>query len=310
LAIRKQNVHENSSGSGENGHQHAFASANNAITCHNRAMHLVAVVGGELNLHSRLAGYRDPQHHYHLHPVSPQAYTQLAAGLRSLEFAGALIFEAALQREAATSAERASLVARTLAAADLIAPTMVGMVADLTVGRAVAAALQARVWNARGARVAVLGADLSARAVARELASQGIAHLSVHATARADAERVIASVTALPEVAALAAREPNARLLLERADLVVRTESGYDIPPDLFGPHLALVDLDPAPLSRWRQRGVEAGALTVGAFDVMAHRLQLALSTILASPVAIAPLQAWLLAEEGDSSLSKREAGQ
>ena len=270
-------------------------------------MHLVAVVGGELNLHSRLARYRDPQQRYLLHPVSPTGYGQLAAGLRSLEFAGALLFDAALQREAANAAERASLVARSLGAADLIAPTMAGMVADLALGRAVAAALRARLWNARGARVVVLGANLSAQAVARELASQGIAHLSVHAAARADAERVVATLTAVPEVVALAAREPNASLLIERADLVVRTEDGYDMPAGLFGPHLTLVDLDRRPLSRWRARGVEAGALTIGGFDVTAHRLQLALSTILAEPVALEPLQAWLHEEEGDSSLSSRD---
>jgi shikimate 5-dehydrogenase len=267
-------------------------------------MHLVAVVGGELNLHQRVGRYRDPDGSYLLHPVSPAGYPSFAAGLRSMEFAGGLLFDTAWQREAARSAERVSLLSRTLGAADTLTPTMAGMVADLTLGRAVVAALRARVWSARGARVVVLGANLAAHAVARELASQGIAHLSILAAGRADAEQVAASLTAVTEVAALAAREPTAGPLLERADLVVRADAAQEMANGLFGPHLTLVDLTPAPLTRWRQRGVEAGALTIGALDVMAQRLQLALSAILGRHVALEPLLAWLHEDAGDSSLS------
>jgi shikimate 5-dehydrogenase len=273
-------------------------------------MHLVAVVGGELNLYQRAGRFRDPAGQYLLHPLSPTGYPQLAAGLRTMEFAGALLFDAALQREAATAAERTSLLARTLGAADVITPTMAGMVADLTYGRAVVAALQARVWSARGARVAVLGSNLAAQAVARELASQGITHLSILAAGRADAERVSASLGTATEVAVRAAREPTAGPLLERADLVVRADSTLEMASELFGPHLTLVDLTPEPMTRWRQLGVEAGALTIGARDVLAQRLQLAIGATLGTRVALEPLLAWLHEDSGDSSLSSPQRRQ
>lgn len=273
-------------------------------------MHLVAVVGREFNLHQRATSYRDPLQRLLLHPVAAPAYAPLATGVRTMEFAGALLFDAGLQREAAQAAERASVLARSLGAADVVIPTMAGMIADLTIGRAVAAALRARVWNPRGARAVVLGGNLAAHAVARELASLGVIHLSVLAAGRADAEQVVASLTTATEVVAMATREPTAGPLLERADLVVRTSTEHEMAMELFGPHLTLVDLAPQPVTPWRQRGVEAGALTIGARDVMAHRLQLALSAIVGATVALEPLLAWLQRDDRDSSLSSLDSRQ
>jgi hypothetical protein len=258
-----------------------------AILC---AMHLVAAVSSDPDLAHHLRDFRDGEQRFLIHPVPAGPLGDIIDGLRALDFAGALLLDVRVQREAARAVERTSLEVRELGAADALIVTPAGIVADLHLGRAVGAALRHRLWNARGARAVVLGADLTARAVARELATLGVAHLTVLAGERPDAERVVAHLAASTDVAARAGNDPAALALLERADLVVRTDATADLPAYVLGPHLALVDATPGPLTAWRRRGLDVGALTIGRADIEAHRLHLALGSILGPGVALEPI--------------------
>lgn len=251
------------------------------------AMHLVAAVGGDPDLIQRLRDFRDGEQRFLVHPVSPVAIPALVDALRALDFAGALLLDPRVQAEAARAVDRASLDVRELGAADALVLTPAGTVADQHLGRALGDVLRQRLWDPRGARAVVLGADLPALAAARELASLGVAHLTVLAHDRPEAERLAARIPSPTTTVALAAAEGAALALLERADMVVRSDPSADLPPELFGPHLALVDLVPGPLTAWRRRGLEVGALTVGARDVEAHRLHLGLTSVLGPGVAL-----------------------
>jgi len=255
-------------------------------------MHLVAAVCSDPDLAHRLRRYRDVGQRFLVHPVAPGPWPSFADALRSLDFAGALLLDPRVQAEAARAVERASLDVRELGAADALVLTPAGVVADLHLGRAVGAALRHRLWDGRGARVVVLGSDLSARAVARELGTLGVAHLTVLAHERPEAERVLARLAASADVVARAGNDPAALTFLERADLIVRTDPGADLPAHVYGPHLALVDATPGSLTGWRRRGLEVGAMTIGLRDIEAHRLHLALGSILGPGVALEPLMA------------------
>jgi len=254
------------------------------------AMHLVAAVCSDPDLAHLLRDFRDGDQRFLIHPVAPAPLEALVEALRTLDFAGALLLDPRLQVEAARSVERSSLEVRELGAADALVLTQAGVVADLHLGRAVGSALRHRLWDGRGARAVVLGADLTARAVARELATLGVAHLTVLARERPEAERVVARLAASTTTAARAHNDPTALALLELADLVVRTDARADLPAHVLGPHLALVDATPGSLTAWRRRGLEVGAMTIGRRDIEAHRLHHALGSILGPGVALEPL--------------------
>ena len=258
------------------------------------AMHLVAAVGGDPDLVHLLRGYRDLDQRFLVHPVAAIATAPLVDALRLLEFAGALLLAPALQREAARSLERTSLDVREVGAADVLVLTPAGPVADLQLGRAIGSVLRPRLGAPRRARAVVGGADLAARAAARELGSLGVAHLTVLAGDRPEADRVADGVVAHTTVAAHAFGEAAANALLERADLIVRGVDAPEPSPHVLGPHLAVVDLQPAAVTPWRRQAIAVGALTVGARDVEAHRLHLALTSILGPGVALEPLLALL----------------
>ncbi|MFN2322734.1 MAG: hypothetical protein ABR510_07220 [Trueperaceae bacterium] len=257
-------------------------------------MHLVAVACSDPDLAHALRGFRDGERRFHLHPVAPAGVPALIDALRALDFAGALLLDARLQQEAARVVERASLDARELGAVDALVVTPAGVVGDLHLGRAAGAALRARLWDPRGAHAVVLGADLAARAVARELATAGIAHLTALAAERPDAEKVVARLAASTSVDARAYGDPAALPRLERADLIVRVDPDADVAPSLFGPHLTVVDLVPGALTPWRKRAMDVGALSLSARDVQAHLLHVALASVLGAGVQVEPLLALL----------------
>jgi hypothetical protein len=116
----------------------------------------------------------------------------------------------------------------------------------------------------------------------------------VLAAERPDAERVVAQLAASTDGGGAGGQRPRRAGLLERADLVVRTDATADLPAHVLGPHLALVDATPGPLTAWRRRGLEVGALTIGALDIEAHRLHLALGSILGPGVTLEPIMALL----------------
>jgi len=214
---------------------------------------------------------------------------ELLRGLARLDFAGAMILDEQRQVEAQRLADRSSLDAQELAAADTLTVTQAGVIADHSLGRALTALLGANRWDAAGSKVVVLGAGATARAIARALVSLGASSLTVLAKDRVAAERVLPDGAG----AALLARsgaDPVARTMLEQADLVVRLEAGHEVPVEVLGPHLTVVDMVPDPVSNMRRQAMASGALTFNRRDVEAYRLELGLSQVLGGPVGIEPI--------------------
>lgn len=255
-------------------------------------MHLVALVCDDAELAHALRSFRDGAERFLLHPVPAGGMADLLRGLARLDFAGALVLDEARQAEAQRLADRSSLDAQELGAADTLTVTQGGIMADLTFGRAVATLLTGQRWDAAGANVVVLGAGTSAAAVARETASLGAASVAVLAQDRVAAERTLPRGAAGTEVLARASADPLGLALLERADLVVRVEESVAVPEELLGPHLTLIDLVPEPVSGLRRRAMALGALTFNRRDVEAHRLELGLSQLLGGSVGVEPLLA------------------
>lgn len=253
-------------------------------------MHLVAVVCSDPELAQLLRTFRDDEYRFHLHVVAPARETDWVSSLRTLDFAGALVLDPAAQREAAARADRSSLDAADADAADALTVTQFGLVAEYHLGRALGQALRARLWDPRDARAVVLGGGLEARAIARELASAGVAHLTLLADTRPDAEKAVPRLAASTDVVATVAADPVAPRLMEGADLLVRIDPRASFPSALLGPHLAVVDLAAGAVSALRQRAIGVGALTLNRRDVEAHRLHLALGHVLGSGVAVEPL--------------------
>jgi hypothetical protein len=256
------------------------------------AMHLVALVSDDADLQHALRGFRDGAERFLLHPVPAGGMAELLRGLARLDFAGALVIDESRQAEAQRLADRSSLDAQELAAADTLTVTPGGIMADLAFGRAVSAMLAGQRWDAAGASVVVLGAGTSAAAVAREVASLGAASIAILASDRVAAERALPRTAAGTEVLARASADPLGTALLERADLVVRFDDDVAIPDDLLGPHLTLVDLAPVAVSGLRKRAMSLGALTFNRRDVEAYRLELGLSQVLGGPVGVEPILA------------------
>lgn len=257
-------------------------------------MHLVAVVSSDLELAHALRGFRDDAHRFLLHPVPASPAKSWFPGLKALDFAGALVLGADLQRDALLLADRASLEASEVGAADALTVTQAGVVADYHLGRALIQALRSRLWDPRDAHAVVVGAGLEAHAAARALASDGVRHLTLLAGSRPDAERMVPRLAASTDVVATVPDDPVASRLLESADLVVRTERGLRLPTMLVGPHLTVVDLDGS-MSTLRREAMAAGALTLDRFDVEAHRLHVALAQVLGAGVTVEPLLQALL---------------
>ncbi len=255
-------------------------------------MHLVALVSDDADLQHAVRGFRDGAERFLLHPVPSGGMPELLRGMTRLDFAGALVFDEARQSEAQRSADRCSLDAQELEAADTLTVTPGGVMADLAFGRAVAAMLAGQRWDAAGADVVLLGAGTKAAAVAREAASLGAASIAILAADRVAAERALPRSAAGAEVLARASADPLGTALLERADLVVRVDEAVKVPDEVLGPHLTLVDLAPVVVSGLRKRAMALGALTFNRRDVEAYRLELGLSQILGGPVGVEPILA------------------
>ncbi len=258
-------------------------------------MHLVAVVSSDPDLAHALRGYRDDAQRFLLHPIPAGAAKVWFPALRALDFAGALVLDEAQQADALALADRASLEASEVGAADALTVTQAGVVADYHFGRALIQALRSRLWDPRGANGVILGNGREAHAVARALASDGVRHLTLLATSRPDAERMVPQLAASTDVVATVSDDPIAVRLLEGADLIVRADRALRLPPALVGPHLTVVDLVPGAMSNLRREAIAAGALTLDRRDVEAHRLHVALAQVLGAGVTVEPLLQALL---------------
>lgn len=260
-------------------------------------MHLVAVVSSDPDLAHALRGFRDAHHRFHLHPIAATRSDDWLAALRALDFAGALVLDVRQQRDAFSFAERASLDASEVAAADALTVTPAGVMAEYHFGSALVQALRSRLWDPRGARAVLVGAGVEAHAAARALASLGARHLTLLARTRPDAERTVPRLAASTDVVATVGDDPAAARLLAEADLLVRFDDRVATPDVALGPHLSVVDLVPGGVSQLRRQAIAVGSLTLDRRDVEAHRLHLALGHVLGAGVAVEPLLRVLLHE-------------
>ncbi len=252
-------------------------------------MHLVACLCDDDVAHA-IRSFRDAAGRFHLHPVPAGPMAELLTGLRRLDFAGAMVLDEARQAEAQRLADRSSLEAQELGAADTLTVTQAGVLADHCLGRSLAALLAAHRWDGAGARAVVLGAGAAARALARESLSLGAASLTVLAADRVAAERVLPHGAAGSALLARSSADPVGRTLLEQADLVIRVDPAESLPAAVLGPHLTFVDLVPDVVSPLRRQAMAAGALTFNRRDLEAYRLELGLSQVLGGAVGIEPI--------------------
>lgn len=245
-------------------------------------MHLIALLCQDDQLSRALGNFYDDSSRVLLHPV-PYVHDleRVLASLEPLDFAGALILSSNLQERTFHLATRTSLDAQEAAAADSIMVTPGSLVAEYNLGRAVGMALASIAWDARGAKAVVLGSGSMGRAVARELASLGVQHLSVLGSNRPMAEHTASQLAITTNVVARAHDDPLAFKLLDGADLLVRIDPTTHIPTRHLGPHLTVVDLAPQAMSPLRQRAMGLGALTLGSRDIQAHQVALSLNHIL-----------------------------
>ena len=252
-------------------------------------MHLVAVACSDPELEKVLREFRDAQRRFHLHPITAKPAKRLLEGLAAVDFAGALIFDEALQRSAFPHVERNSLDAQEAEAVDTITVTQSGLIGEYNQGRALSAALREEGWDGREARAVVMGATSLGRAVARDLSSTGVVQLTVLAENRPDAEAILGGLAASTITVARAAGDPLSRSYLEQADLLVRVDPELPVPAEVLGPHLTVVDLAPEPVSSLRRQALQVGSLTLNLRDVQAHHIASALRHILGGQVSPGP---------------------
>lgn len=254
-------------------------------------MHLVALVSDDADLNHALRTFRDGADRFHLHPVPAGSTSELMRALARLEFAGAVVLGETAQAEAQRVADRSSLDAQELGAADTLTVTPAGILADHTFGRAVASMLAGRRWDAAGAHAVILGASPKAKALARELARMGAASLTLLDEDRVAAERALPAAAGT-SVMARASNDPLAVTFLERADLLVRVDKNAKVNDGLLGPHLTVIDLAQGARFDLRKRAIELGALTFARHEVEAHRFEHSLSQVLGGSVGIEPFRA------------------
>lgn len=252
-------------------------------------MQLVALVGSDPTSRA-LARYRDPEGRVWLHPIPEGRIAPVVAGLPVLGFAGALIFGEEAGREACQAVERRSLDASDLGSVDAIAVAGDATLGDFTAGRAILASLRQGDWDPRGARVAALGGGVIARALLRELAAAGAEEVVLVARTAPEAEQALPTMPAGVRGRAVAAADPTVATLLERCDLLLRSEDVLPPLPGVLGPHLTLLDLQPDVPSAWRREARAVGAHAASWADVEAGRVAAALGTVVGGEVDAGPL--------------------
>lgn len=244
-------------------------------------MHLVAALSRNEDDLRPLSAFRDAQGRFHIHPVAGQPVTEAIGALELLELAGAVILDEESQQEAAGRVRRLSLEAQDAGAVDTVAVTGAGLIGEFNAGRALGEMLASAGWDGRNAAVTILGGGPRATAMARELGSAGIASLVVLSTSRPEAEAAVPQLAAGVRVAASAYSDPLMHRYLADSDLLIRLEPRVQVPGDLLGPHLTVVDLGGEAVSSLRRHSLATGALSFNAHDFGAYFLSLSLSHIL-----------------------------
>ena len=241
-------------------------------------MSFVAVVSTDPNLNSIFLDDLFTGNTFHLINTKKNI-ADVCKALLALDYAGALILEPHWQLETLRHSHRNSLAVDKNQACDTLVVTPAGLIADYVLGSALAELLHQHHWDVRGANVVITGTNPVATAVANELASSGVEQINVLAHSLPTAEKALPKV-ALTKTRAHTFGEHSASAALERADLLIRTESESSIPQEILGPHLAVIDLSPSPLSPLRQTAMNVGAKTLGLRDLQAQQLALSLGLI------------------------------
>jgi shikimate dehydrogenase len=257
-------------------------------------MQLVGVLGRDQELLNTLASFRDPHGRFHLHPLHDGPVEGVLSSLVPLEFAGALLLGDEFEQAASGLLQRHSLAAQEVGAVDTVSVAGGSLIGEYNAGRAVGSLLAEADWDARGARVVLLGSGRPVSAIARELSSMGVAQLVILAENRPAAERTMPTLAASTEVVASALADPRSDGFLAEADLLIRSDPAADVPVEAMGPHLCLVDLRPERVSQLRQQALNVGALTFNLLDFQAHRLVLGLTHVLGAGVELEPFLALL----------------
>lgn len=252
-------------------------------------MQLVAVLGSGPSARA-LARYRDPDRRFWLQVVPSGATGAAVRALPVLGFAGALVFGSDARRDAGGVVSRTSIEAEDLGAVDTITVAGESTLGDHVGGRAVVDGLRTAGWDPRGARVVALGAASGQRAVLRELATAGVAEVTLVASDAPTAERSLPDLPNGVRAYAVAARDPSLPARLERCDALLRADDVLSPDTTVLGPHLTLVDLAPSLAADWRRAGRAAGATLVGWADVEAHRVAASLQAIVGGEVRPGPL--------------------
>lgn len=257
-------------------------------------MHIVGVLARDRNLISAIGRFRDKRGRFHLHPLEEGPVEGVLAGLVPLEFAGTVVLDEELERTVAGQLQRHSIDAQEAGAVDAVSVAAGSLIGEYNGGRAVGSLLGQADWDGRGARAVLLGSGWKVGAIARELSSMGVAQVVILAENRPAAEHSAPPLAAGTAVITSAISDPRARQYLAEADLLVRCRSGVQVEPELMGPHLCLVDLQPESQALLRQQALAVGALTFGLREYQSHRMALGLAHVLGTGVELEPLVALL----------------
>ncbi|MEX2501263.1 MAG: hypothetical protein WD336_02710 [Trueperaceae bacterium] len=252
-------------------------------------MQVIALIGSDSAAYA-LARYRDPQARLLLHVVPTGSVADAVRALPVLGFAGALVFGDEARREAAAACTRRSLDAEDLGAIDVVTVAGDATLGDHVGGRAVVDGLRSGGWEPNGARVVALGTAPGTRAVLRELVADGAAEATLVARDAPGAERALPMLPAGAHGRPMAVHDPALASVLERCDLLLRSEDLLAPDAALLGPHLTMVDLASDLAPALRTAGRDAGATTVVWSDVEAHRVASGLKAVVGGEVDVASL--------------------
>jgi len=234
-------------------------------------MHLIALSTQNQHLAHALSEFKDRSSNIILHPVPTSSrFESVCEGLKALDFVGLLALDDAAQKEAYLQAERSSLDAQEIRAADSLTVSANGLIGEYNMARAIMQVLKTNEWDARGARAVIIGANSLARAIARELSSAGVSNLSLFAETQPSAESTTEGLAV--STAKYAGTFKDARLdhMLTEADLLIQVSSKSEakISDDHLGPHLSFIDLSNESMTLLRKRALNLGASTLNLQDV------------------------------------------
>lgn len=249
-------------------------------------MQLVALIGTDVTARA-LARYRDPDGGVWLHPVPGGEIPDAIEALPVLGFAGALVFGDEARREAATATTRRSLEGSDLGVVDAVAVAGDTTIGDFVTARALLDGLRERGWDPRGARIAALGGGASVRGLLRELATAGAKEITLVGADAPTAELAMPDLPTGVRGRTLAAADPAVPAMLERCDLLIRSEDLIGPHADALGPHLSVLDLAPGLSSSWRSEARAAGGSATGFPDVAARTAAAALRTVVGGEVRV-----------------------